>query len=276
MKKTTLSLIIIQLAVFPSVAFATCTHAVGDFVKILSPAVVVEQMSKYALVKDEFETTEEFNARKATLGQFPNRTMIVEASYDPEHVHYDADNERFLIGKWAWSNIGGYFKDSVPSLNRYGYYLQAIGLQWKEKVTGTVLASNAFGKEVEVVKILRTVYGIFDKEIKEDYTNFTTAEKIWAFDFKESGSYSDGNHKRGGIFLPAPRAQAKTLKTGMRFGIEFTPKEPFLFQGEGYHEPTIDSPTEIVAEVSSIVGDIECVLVTDAKGTVLKVVETLH
>ncbi len=247
MKKTILSLIIIQLAVFPSVAFATCTHAVGDVVKILSPAVVAKQISGYAVVKDEFETTEEFNARKkAANKKRPNGTLMVKATYDSEHAIYDANSEKFLIKRYAWHNIPGYFSDSVPSISRYDSGFRAIGLQINEKVTGSYKGSNAYGKEVAVITSVRTVYGIFDSKQK------------WGSPY---------------ISLAVPRAQAKALKSNMRFGIEFTPKEPFLFQGERYYDPTSDDPREIVVKVNSIVGDIECVVVTDAKGTVLKVVD---
>ena len=270
MKNTILFIALIQLAVLPSVAFAACTHAVGDVVKMLSPAMVAEQMSELTLVKDEFETTEEFNARqKATLEQAPNGTIVVEATYDPEYAKYDADAERFLIERWAWHNIGGRFDDSVPSVSSYERDLHAIGLQHVEQVIDTYKGSNAYGKEVDVAKILRNVYGLFDKKA-------TKGAKTWIFDFKESGNYADGTNKAPGVFLPVPRAQAKALKTDMRFGIAFTPKKPFLFKGKGYYGATTDRPTEIDVEVSSISGDIECAVITDAKGTVLKIVETAY
>ena len=276
MKKTILSLIIIQLAVFPSVAFATCTHAVGDVVKMISPMAVAEQMSGYALVKDEFETTEEFNARKKT----PNGTMIVEATYSPKYVNYDADNERFLVEVFAWSNVNGRFEDSVPSVSSFDFgNLHAIGLHIEENAIGSYPASNAYGKEVEVVKSILSVHGIFDRKGKKDYSNqetLATENKTWAFDFKASSIYSDGPKRNAGIFLPTPRAQAKILKTDMQIGIEFTPKEPFLFQGEKHLKPTIDRPRDTVIKTSSIVGDIKCAIITDAKGTVLKVVETAY
>ena len=267
MKKTILSLIIIQIVMFPSVAFAVCTHAVGDVVKILPPGIVAEKMSNYAIVKDEFESTEEFNARKKTaMEQAPSERIIVEATYDPEYVHYDADAEKFSIEVYAWSNIGGGFRHSVPS----GGGGHSIGLQVEQKITGSYKVSNAYGKEVEVVKSLINVYGIFDRQRK------TNGANTWVFDFKESGNYADETNKAAGIFLPTPRSQAKTLKTDMRFGVEFTPKEPFLFLGETHFKPTVKTPQEAITKISSIVGNIECAILTDAKGTVLKVVETAY
>ncbi len=271
MKNTILFIALIQLAVLPSVAFAVCTHAVGDVVKMLSPAVVAKQMSEYAVVKDEFETTEEFNARKKlALENIPNGTMIVEATYNPEQVHYDADNERFLIAVYAWDNISGRFFDSVPSVSAgISNDLYAIGLRSEEKIIETYKGSNAYGKEVDVTKILRNVYGLFDRKS-------TKGAKTWIFEFKDRGSILDDGYIANGVFLPIPRAQAKALKTDMRVGIAFTPKKPFIFKGEGYFGATIDRPTEIDVEVSSISGDIECAVITDAKGTVLKIVETAY
>ncbi len=270
MKKTILSLIIIQLAVFPSVAFATCTHAVGDVVKILPPATVAEQMSSYAVVKDEFESTEEFNARKkVALQKISNGTIIVETTYNPEYAHYDADMEIFLIEPYAWSNINGRFDRSIPSVSSRDSAtgnLHAVGLQNEEKIIDTYKGSNNYGKEVEVVKILRNVYGLFDEKYKR-------GKDTWVTDVKESFDYLDGSRTAEGVFLPTPKKKAKTLKTRMRFGIEFTPKEPFLFRGKDHSKPTTDRPTEIIIEVSTIAADLECLVITDAKGTVLKVVE---
>ncbi len=245
----------IQLAMFPSVAFATCTHAVGDVVKMLSPEVVAEQMSKVILVKDEYETTAEFNARqKAALGQIPNGTIIVEV-INKVRATYNADNEKLSIEIPSWWNIIGSFSHSVPSVTiGESSKTHAIGLKIEGKITGEYPASNAYGKEVGVTKYIRNIYGIFDRKSKGH-------ESTWVSRY---------------FIIQVPRSQAKTLKSELRFGIEFTPKEPFIFKGGNYIKPTIDDPREILEQISSISGDLECLVATDANGTVLKVVKTAY
>ena len=253
MKNTILFIALIHLAVFPSVAFATCTHAVGDIVKMLSPVAVAEQMSNYRVLKDEFETNKEFRARqKMALENLPDGTMIVEAVYDPEYAIYNADTAKFLIKESAWNNTYGYFDVTIPAFKVDDSNLRAIGLQHINKIIETYKASNTYNKEVEVVKILRKAYGIFD--IFGDFTLL----------------------RGGDISLSIPREQARILKTEMRIGIGFTPKTPFLSQGEDHYKATIDLPLEVVLEANSIIGKLECVVITDAKGTVLKVVGTAH
>ncbi len=130
MKNTILFIALIHLAVFPSVAFATCTHAVGDIVKMLSPVAVAEQMSNYRVLKDEFETNKEFRARqKMALENLPDGTMIVEAVYDPEYAIYNADTAKFLIKESAWNNTYGYFDVTIPAFKVDDSNLRAIGLQ---------------------------------------------------------------------------------------------------------------------------------------------------
>ncbi len=247
----------IQLAMFPSVAFAACTHAVGDIVKMLSSEVVAEQMSKVILVKDEYETTAEFNARQKTaLGQIPNGTMIVEVINEVS-ANYNADTEKISIEipSSLW-NIRGSFSYSVPSVaHGESSKTHAIGLKVEDKITGEYPASNAYGKEVGVKRYRRNIYGIFDRKRK---INESTT---WV-----SNTFS----------IPVPRSQAKALKSELRFGIEFTPKEPFIFKGGNYIKATIYEPREILAQIRSISGDIECLVVTDASGTILKVVETAY
>ncbi len=253
----------------------SCTHAVGDVVELLSPAVVAEQIYKSVLVKGEYETTEEFNARKkVALEKNPSRKMIVEATYSPKYINYDADNEGFLVEYGTWSNVTRQFNTTIPfTITNYDLpplgILHALGLHQKEKVIKTYTASNAYGKEVEVVKFARNVYRIFDRTSKND-------EKTWEFDFAKKGSYSDENLISVGIFLPVERAQAKSFKSNLRFGIEFTSREPFIFQGMHHQKPEINNPIEVEMEINTIHGDLECLIVTDAKGTVLKVVETAY
>jgi hypothetical protein len=245
-----------------------CSYAAGDAALFRTPSDVVAALSASAITKGEFETTAEYEARKASAtGEVSSRYLVL-TDYDPEFAVYDADREVFDISRFAWSNIVGSFDKVFPEVgiidDVYGF-----GLHVESQSMGSYQASNSFGATVTVVKTSRTRYGIYGGLNK-------SGSLLWAYDFAESGSYSNDTFRAEGVTVPVPRSVAPQVKDGMIIGVEYAPQSPFLAEGSDYWEPTMKRPEEIVEQVVSLVGDIECLVIVGPDNIVLRAVPSAY
>ncbi len=258
-------------------AFSECSTKVGARIELSAPALVAQKLSAAGDTKGEFETTAEFQARVATShANATGQKIVVESTLDPENMRYDADGGRFELSQYAWANTSGSFDKLFPSGNEYGVppvslidETHGLGLGVTEKVVGTYQASNSYGNSVEVSRIDRIRYGLFDRVAKKD-------EATWSFEYPANGSYLDNTYKHAGVFLTMDPATAKEIKPQLRVGVEFSPKKPFLANGTDYWEPRIDRPTEISETIQAFIGDIACAVITDGQGVVLKTVSVAY
>ena len=247
-----------------------CSSQSGQAVQFKSPPEVASMVGGGALEKGEFETTAEFEARKSSMTKgISGQTLLVEVSSDPDYIDYDADHERFKVSQYAWANIVGNFH-AVGALWRLSPTgsisviddVYGLGILKEERATGTYDGSNAYGTTVKVTQIERTLYSLFDKMGQPKHPT-------WKFDYTELNSTD-----RGGIYVEAKRAVAPQLKTTMRFGIEFAPRDPFLVLGRQHFGPNIDRPTDIMETILVMTGAMKCLVVTDKDGRVLKTFPT--
>lgn len=254
----------------PHIASASCQQEIGKKANFLSPDETIDLLETMAIEKDEFETTAEFETRRnKIIDQSSLSSILVRASYSIEHVNYDADNQRFLISRYAWGNLSGNFHEVFGLRNLYGIEEVTIidnvlgaGLHLSEEVVDVYDASNALGTTVQVLKLEQKRISIFDRV-------FQDGESTWQFDYIEGESrYS----VRGGVFLPVERSIARELRDKLQFGFYFTPREPLLARGNFRLFPNINRRTDVAEEVITIVGDIHCVVIADDKGIVLRTV----
>lgn len=231
--------------------------------------------------KGEFETTEEFEARvSAASFKLDLGILIVETNYDRSEVMYDADNSRFEITKYAWGNTAANFSEIFRRGNRFGLPPVSItdeldGLVHGEGLSATFNnirtypASNAMGAVIQVTEREVFHYSIYDRRSP-------IREETWDFDFSETGSYIDGNHRAEGVFLSIPRDRAKDLKSALRFGIVFSPKAPYLVVETSHEQATFQTRTESHEYFNVIIGDMKCLVITDVSGDVLRTVDTTY
>lgn len=260
-----------------AIAAPKCETKVGEKVEILSGRQVTDLLSVGASPKGEFETTKAYKERtQKAKSAASTKSLIVATARDDEFISYDADNERFEVTRSAWSNTAAWFDQVFKSGNEYGMSPVSIsatpyglGLGFEELSKSLYNACNAMGACVDVVKINRVRYSLFDKPAPAD-------RKMWKSDFPSKGSYLKGNFRAEGVYVPAKIAIAPNLKTSMRFGIEFKPRKPYIAEGTDYYKPTISNQQEVIETIRAFVGDIHCAIVTDGTGTVLKTVPVVY
>lgn len=258
-------------------AYAQCRSEAGKLVKMTAPAQLATQLSAMNLTKGEFETTQEFAKRRnAVLASAQPKEVVISATVDPAHIRYDADGQRFIIERFAWANITGGFETVFGIGNRYGVApmnllddAHGLGLLIEERAVGTYQASNAYGRTLTVTKIERTRFAAFDRRR-------LPREQTWRYDFGRDREPMEVSSPTPGIVLPMRSEQAQTAKQGLRFGVEFTPREPFIATGTETYTPRVDRPTDIVETISVFTGKIGCLVVTDATGMVLRVVPSVY
>ncbi len=256
--------------------------AVGDVVTFRNVEEVYASMSTASaaitesdLTKGEFETTAQFEARKARAMAAAmaamaaadlRRPVLLGGIYTPRYAEYDADNERFIIRTDAWDNgfirwryvlCGGVLSCEFEPEPRRGLGNRAVVMAADQKDGGSYRASNAFGAEVTVRVTRSTEYGVFDEPLRGEYE---ASEPEWAHEL------TMGEDDRPAVVLPVPLQHAPELKDTMRVGVLVRPKEPFT--ARGFY--SISSEYGITAHI--IVADILCAVITDRDRGVLKTV----
>lgn len=262
---------------------AKCSIQIGDKVKLFPPSEVYSDLINPIADKGEFETTQEFEERKRTReakSNQQNRPILVEATFDSSYAKYDADNSRFLITKGAWDSLWVNLDDALkPYKIEVGLLPKAIGLKFDRQFLGTYVAQNAMSAEAEVVKIMETVYGVFDEaivslsEIKAEVSLADITENIpnkWDTNLKTENKHGV---KSDTVSMDIPREHAKNFKDTAKAGILIKPKPPFKAKAfDVISRPTFHNPISNNRQTFVIVADIICAVITDENSYVLKTI----
>jgi len=270
----------------PSATAQTCPVTVGQIVEPEKPASVYKKLLAANLTKGEFETTEQYEIRKAAVGSSDlAKPIIVEAVYDPKATKYDADTQQLMVFQYAWDNsASGWGEVFDYRGEKYGIKVDSygpnhgLGLGQTEKTAGSYSASNAYGATTTVTKIERTVYSLFDRPGQKNSTDYKEKPtETWKFDGYADYSSNVGNlPNTGAVFVNIPIALASTTKDSMRTGVYFSPKAPYNATGDKYWAPRINRPRETTATYNVIIGDIMCAVLMDKDGKVLKTIHTAY
>lgn len=213
------------------------------------------------LVKDEFETTAQFEARRAAAGGAPS-SLLVSLTVDPEYVSYNADTGSFAIQSYAVANIGAdwftafYGSPHYNTIEHASYGNIAMVLSSTDRANGTYTGQNAYGASWEVTRVNRTVNAIFESKPPRYGVN------LWG----NSSANSSPTWN-----LPVPVEEARQFKSKLRAAVLIVPKAPFFFENTqpSSARVTIQNPREITQISRIIVADIQCVVFTDDANNVL-------
>lgn len=214
-------------------------------------------------IKDEFETTAAFNARRLEIfNQIPDEFIILKVPEDLDKFEYDADIETLKISRFAFDNSNFRAWNAVYASGLYGQFevettgnIQVV-ISQVDVVDAPYTATNGFGAQFEVLRINRSTNAIFDRpadHFLQDSLFPSADESPWIV----------------GSLLVSPD-KARSLKPTLRLAFVVSPKEPYLFQGN--HQPfdiSISNPRDIVEEFSVLVADIKCGLLLDSNNLVL-------
>lgn len=245
----------------------TCATYVGQMV---APLDIDDIMTPFGAIgpKSEFETTDQYNARKGAAVTKLGATLIVKkAPEDRKHLVYDADTQRLNIVSYAFRNLGfnsdALFGPGAPyrGVMDAGYINIDVVIEEDEKVTGTYEASNSYGAKTVVSKVFRRTRGIFE------------AKAVYGKDALFPAAQGDANI--AGSIAMSPQ-DAMRLKPTLQFAFVIAPKVPYYLSAlyDYPSTPTIRNPREVKNEVSALIADIQCGLVLDPVNNVLGAFET--
>jgi hypothetical protein len=229
---------------------------------------IFETLSNAAPEKGEFETTASYEQRLAEVRAKVDLSapIIAQAIYDPDMVEYDADRQVFIVKTYAWDNLGVASDVALPRGNRWGIETSLLGnaevaLKKEEIPTGSYEATNSYGATTTVLQMNRFTFAVFDRAYPRTPGKGNGTAEAWR------ATTLSGNSPAIEISVPLDQAQA--TKQGMKVGIAFQPREPFVASGVYTNTPTITNPREITATTNLLIGNILCAVISDPDGIVI-------
>jgi hypothetical protein len=258
-------------AFLPSAGSASeiCRALAGTKPSTISFNQALAQVSKLPLKKEEFETTEAYNARLSTALRGMTTPQLVRVPLNSEGVSYNADTQRFQIESAAFG--ASYEKFDNYPLYAFGNVqvdwglnnIDVVGSQ-EDKPISLYNGINSYGAKVEVVKLKRFTKAIFDRKGGEGEDLFNPPLPYGEFYYKNPLV----------VEIPMDPNKARLLKGKMTAAVLITPKAPFYATGKYNHEPTIDDARDVNGIVQVIIADIMCAVIIDSSGVVVGARET--
>lgn len=262
----------------------TCPVKVGETVTFATANQTAQAVKVKDIVRDEFESLEAFEARKAAAGPI-NRPeqVIVAGNYDPRYVTYDPDAERYRINKWAWARVNSTYEKANYAVNKAYYDAQptgafrapaapvfGVGLSWVVNAYDTAEASNAMGAKTTITKTMTTAIGIFDTSLPDARSYRDPRLPGWDV-VKEPAqsrefSFSDTDEV---AYFDLPLEEAQKLRKDFLVGFAARPKAPYFWEQSEMSEATFSNPVQDMHFDHVIIADIQCAILTDLNGKVL-------
>ena len=151
---------------------AECTSYSGQSVTPITLDELMSVVSKLPNVKDEFETTQAFEARVASATAGMDRPHIVWIPLDPKYINYDADARTLSVKIYALSNemtdYYGVFGYGTPyhgkiKTSTLGSHINVV-VRRPEERDGSFTAQNSFGAVANVTRVIRRTQALFERE----------------------------------------------------------------------------------------------------------------
>ncbi len=246
-----------------------CNAYVGRLVRPISIDAAISRFQGIA-PKSEFETTAQFEARKAAAVGGPVGSLVIEKTPEgQQYFSYDADAQVLNISPFGFDNTNFPTWEAFYKLGLDSRYKVSTGsnidvvISDREAVTGTYKASNAFGAQANVAKVTRTVKAIFDRAPKQ------YSEPL--FPTPDGQPYS--TKPIGQISLSPDEARA--LKPSLRIAFVVAPNDPYLLKGSTpWGKTTVQNPQDITIDFTILMADIQCGLLMDTTGKVVGAYKT--
>ena len=247
--------------------FTGCHSYVGQQVSFSSTQDVLASLRKTPTMKGEFETTADFESRKAAAFKDIPKLLVLPSIFEGKHISYDADQQAMSVKSYALSNLNtdyagvfGYGTDFDGKIEFSRLYdnLDAV-IYRSEKNVGQYSGENAYGASRNVRKIDRRTVSIFERE--GEYGEDLFPSKM---------TDEDGVDSIIGFVYDIPIEQAKLARDNWKSGYVVELKSPYFTEGPVRHKgPSITRPTEINETLSVVIADIKCGIVTDSSSRVL-------
>lgn len=239
-------------------------------------AETIDAARRGALVKGEFETTAQFEARKASV-DVAATDFILSVLVDQENARYDADKERWIFDQYFMAGGNYNFDDDAllsAGLANAGWGRSLI-LSGSDDEQGTYVSSNAFGQQAVVRQLYARRIGIIEiaRGVAEPLDYRLSSGPIFSLpldvQIPVSGYTTTLDAKA--VEIPMHIARAQASKGSFGFAVAGKLVEPLLIDHTYYITPTIDNPTDAKIDLTYLMADIQCGILTDGEGRVLKV-----
>lgn len=246
----------------PSPERDACAAYAGNTVTPQTFSAVVSSLGNVA-PRGEFETTAQYQARIAASNTAGTR-IISKSIEEQRFIQYDADNSRFRIKSYAFSNRsfdywGAFYAARPPGLDAATSGNIGVLISQASNPTGTYSAQNAYGARWDVTRVNRTSDAIFERRAS---TGMRGGERLFRGDTGGVDSFI-------GELRLAPE-EAERLRPQLRIAFVVEPRPPFLVTGT--HQPgevTIRNPFRVTETFRVLIADIQCGLLMDGNNKVL-------
>lgn len=246
-----------------------CQVPVGQRITPMSIDALISKLSVSAKPRGEFETTAQYEARLQAAGSGAPQQAFVAMPIDAKYITYDADSGRFRIESYALDNKNAswevFYDGPNPPWPRPVGRRDYVDLVERsvERVDGTYDAGNAFGAKVTVRQVLRETVGVLDR----------TATGNEGLFFPHRPWRSDQSHVIAEVAVDP--ASAPTWRQNLKAAALVAPKSPYIAKGiKDWGRPRFDLPKEITEQLTAVIADISCMVLTDQSDTVLVLIPT--
>lgn len=261
-------------------AHPACGLKAGERIPVDDLDAVLSAAGGAAVQKDEFETTEQFEQRKAKA-TLTSSEFALDILTDQEHAVYDADRSVWTFHEFFLSG-GNYNFDeealATAGLGNAGWSYSKM-LRSTDVDLGSYLASNAFGREVLVAKGLATRTGIIEiawgQPLPSDYMARFDPKFQMPLSVRLPAVGLPDGLEASAFEVPMTVAEARLAKGGFRFVVAGELVEPFRITHTSHIFPEIDNPKDVSVEMTYLIADIQCGILADKEGRVLTVLPTI-
>lgn len=233
---------------------ALCAGYVDKVVPITAFGTLAKRLPAQ-IEKGEFETTEQFNARReAASRRSPTSLSILALPINLDHVRYNADLKAMSIEASAFTT-GFYSAETAAELG--------AGFSTREMTGGTPMPHSQTEKVLETYVARNRLGAAFEVSDVERQTNalHVTVAKLFPF----------AKYKTSPIAIfDVPLAAAPRVKQSIRAALVVQPQSPFvlnnLFNGPA---ATSSEPTHFEDRSTILVAAAKCGLILDSQSKVL-------
>ncbi|MBF0235863.1 MAG: hypothetical protein HQK65_22945 [Desulfamplus sp.] len=283
MKKKQILFFIVQLIFFaiisPILSYSIAEVVqVGDTIEFVNINNYIDHFSSIDMKKNEFETTIEYNKRiKNAVDKVNLKGVLIETTKDLNQLKYDAENQRFYFNSYFFSNTTYTFV--VQALKNSGQFEKLIVSDQVAylsvgptgtKSLGTYQAQNAMGANFTIQK--GVAHRVFLVSYRDFDNKFNFLQTVIVLD---EGRIGDSVTEREIAYLNIERERAKNIKEKLKTGVMVDLVYPYYVSGEYKITPTSTNPRDVLVTSDNFIVNFKCGFITDSKGKVLKVVETI-
>lgn len=256
----------------PALADNSCPIEVGDTVKFEAVDATFKRMHALLPPIDEFDTAEDYKDRSEDrLDALDTPYVLIEGDYNPTAVTYDKDGKRLALSEYTWrrevnpKSIRPDTKRHTDIFNKLGIELNA-SLLYELKLAHFVVPGSSIpeskNRSVLTSTTTTTVFSVVDQAA-------SSTKRRWATEWDEQQEVSFA-------FIKATPEEGRILKETMRVGIVGIPKPPYTYTDQYASGDIFFSRHSTDRHDSVFFAEVKCAVVTDAKGKVLKTINTLY